>query len=335
MSIWQVGSGSSDRPLSDQFIRYGVALIGPGDSGNYRVHGSDDEFVKSFVRDVKPGDRIVLREGRRRIKAIGIVVVKEQPSAFADQAHYPVSDSYVYLPQFDDEEGWDLQHGHRVCWTIVDKVLNRDAFGSVPSRFSGIYDNEVVSLVNETSLNGNPALLPELPPINSTLTSDEIGNQLFRRGLSQHNVERTIAVIEQICRLRNWYQQTKQWPQEQEAIAYMVVPFLLALGWSEQQTAVQWNRIDIALFSRGERTKENCKIVVEVKRNDSGLAWAIDQARGYINGLGLLNCSRCLVTDGVRYRIVNAIPRNDGTDISVYANLTRIKDVGLILDLIP
>lgn len=42
---------------------------------------------------------IMLREGAARIISIGLV-----------------ASDYQYLPQFDDVNGWDLQHGRRVRW---------------------------------------------------------------------------------------------------------------------------------------------------------------------------------------------------------------------------
>ena len=41
---------------------------------------------------------------------------------------------------------------------------------------------------------------------------------------------------------------------------------LRALGWPPEQIAVQWRRIDVAVFRALPRTPENCHLVIEAKR---------------------------------------------------------------------
>ena len=101
--MWQVSGGPANRDYSDIFSKYGVALIGPGDAGRWRPDREDYEFEGGFVRrfasEVQLGDVFLLRTGISKVRAVGIV-----------------ASEYLYLPQFDDVNGWDLQHGRRVRW---------------------------------------------------------------------------------------------------------------------------------------------------------------------------------------------------------------------------
>lgn len=84
-------------------MSHGVALIGPGDTGPWCSERSDEEFEGAFVRrfaaELRTGDVLLLRTGLSTIRAVGLV-----------------ASDYRYLPQFDDVNGWDLQHGRRVRW---------------------------------------------------------------------------------------------------------------------------------------------------------------------------------------------------------------------------
>ena len=102
-NVWQVSGGPANRDYSDIFLKYGVALIGPGDAGRWRPDREDYEFEGGFVRrfasEVQLGDIFLLRTGISKVRAVGIV-----------------ASEYLYLPQFDDVNGWDLQHVRRVRW---------------------------------------------------------------------------------------------------------------------------------------------------------------------------------------------------------------------------
>ena len=49
-TVWQVAAGPWDRDYTDVFLRYGVALIGPGDPGPWRPESDDADFGGSIVR---------------------------------------------------------------------------------------------------------------------------------------------------------------------------------------------------------------------------------------------------------------------------------------------
>ncbi len=59
-AVWQISGGPATRTYAHTFVTYGVALIGPGDAGQWRRGRTDDEFEGSFVRrfatEVQIGD---------------------------------------------------------------------------------------------------------------------------------------------------------------------------------------------------------------------------------------------------------------------------------------
>lgn len=88
---------------------------------------------------------------------------------------------------------------------------------------------------------------------------------------------------------------------ESETISYLVVPLLRALGWTPQKMAIEWNKVDVALFNTLPRHDSNLSTVVEVKTKGRSCLTAESQARTYAEGKK--NCHRLIVTDGLRYGI--------------------------------
>lgn len=102
-AVWQISGGPASRAYAEVFLRYGVALIGPGDAGPWNPERDDDEFEGGFVRrfasEVAAGNVFLLRTGLATIAAVGLV-----------------ASDYLYVNAFDDVNGWDLQHARRVRW---------------------------------------------------------------------------------------------------------------------------------------------------------------------------------------------------------------------------
>ena len=103
MAIWQVSAGNYGRYYHDVFLKYGIALIGPGNPGEWTPEQSDEKYEGSYVRrfasEMKYKDVLVLRDGQSTIRAVG-----------------KVSCNYEYLNQFADVNGWYLQHCRQVHW---------------------------------------------------------------------------------------------------------------------------------------------------------------------------------------------------------------------------
>lgn len=149
--IWQLAGGPTSRSYAEVFLKYGVGLIGPGDSRSWSPERLDEEFEGNFVRrfasEMKIGDEVRLRSGLATITAVGIV-----------------ASDYLYLNQFDDVNGWDLQHARRIRWYKLpqDYTFDSPVFGAQPNRFSRILNEEVLDFA-ERFLNSPPTYWQEAP----------------------------------------------------------------------------------------------------------------------------------------------------------------------------
>jgi hypothetical protein len=299
--VWQLAAGETSRPYADVFLKYGVGLIGSGDAGPWKPERDDDEFEGGFVRrfasEVQIGDVFLLRTGISRICAVGIV-----------------ASEYMYLNQFDDVNGWDLQHARRVRWCKLpqEHTFTTQVFGPQPPRCSRTGHREVLDYVDRF-LNSPPthwqtAALPELPAEEPPL--EEVPAAL--QGL--------VAAANDLVPLLWDRQAFGEHPSEDEAIAHFVVPFLRALGWPPERIAVKWRYIDVAVFRALPRTPENCHLVIEAKRLGAGVEGALEQAKGYVQALGAPR--DVVVTDGIRYRMYSC---QNAFEPIAYANLRRLK----------
>ena len=300
-SIWQLAGGPASRPYAEVFLKHGVGMIGPGDAGPWKPERGDDEFEGGFVRrfasEMQVGDVLLLRTGMAGISAVGIV-----------------ASDYLYLNQFDDVNGWDLQHARRVRWSELpgEYAFDSAVFGANPTRCSRIWNEEVKDYA-ERFLNSPPthwqeSPLPALPPEEPDLEN----LPPFLEGI--------VAKANDLVGLYWDRQNFGDLPTEDELVAHFVVPFLLNLGWPTERISIKWRRIDIAVFKALPRTPENCRFVIEAKRLGAGVEGALAQAKGYVNELGV-PCD-IIVTDGIRYRMY-ACDRE--FEPVAYANLVRLK----------
>ena len=116
-------------------------------------------------------------------------------------------------------------------------------------------------------------------------------------------VDKVLLAIQRQRRLSGWYSGQKHKggrPTEHEVVAHMILPLLLALGWSEQLLAVEWKRIDRAGFWGTPTSEERCVLVCEAKGMGHGLQNVFAQARRYVHGLRLTEVQKILLTDGTR-----------------------------------
>lgn len=299
--VWQVSAGPPSRSYADVFLNCGVALVGPGDAGRWSPDRDDIDFEGGFVRrfasEIAAGDVLLLRTGLSTVAAIGIV-----------------ASEYLYLNAFDDVNGWDLQHARRVRWSRlpVEHAFAGAPFGANPPRCSRVWNEEVVDFaarfLKSPPTYWQTAPLPQLPAEAPPL--DRVPESLQ-------------AVVAQAADLVPLLQDQRAFgdsPSENELVAHFVVPFLRALGWPPERIAVQWRRIDVAVFSALPRTPENCHLVIEAKRLGAGVEGALEQARGYVEALGVAR--DVVVTDGVRYRMYAGAR---GFEPMAYANLIRLK----------
>ncbi len=301
-AVWQLTGAKRSLLYADVFLRYGVALIGPGDAGRWRPERSDADFggpfVRRFAAEVEVGDVFLLRTGKASICAVGIV-----------------ASDYLYLEGFDDVMGWDLQHARRVRWYELPEEYTFEnlVFGANPPRLSGVQNEDVLDYVNRF-LSSEPtswqkAALPELPPEEPLLEEPPSA------------IKDIVATAKDLMPLMLDSDAFGDYPSEDEMIVHLVVPFLRALGWPPECIGVKWRRVDIALFRSLPRTPENCSFVIEVKRLGTGVENALNQARAYVTELDAGPCD-AVVTDGVRYRLYSG---ERGFEPIAYANLWRLK----------
>ena len=154
--FWQIAGGPSGRSYSTVFLRHGVGLIGPGDPGAWNPGRPDEDFdnsssVRRFATEPQEGDVVLLRAGNSVVRAVGLI-----------------ASNYQYLPQFDDVNGWDLQHARRIRWSRLpqDHDFGQALFGANPRRFGEVNRAEVVDFarrfVNSPPTDWQTATLPSL-----------------------------------------------------------------------------------------------------------------------------------------------------------------------------
>jgi hypothetical protein len=300
-TVWQVSAGPASRTYADVLLKHGAALIGPGDAGAWTPERDDNEFEGGFVRrfasEIVSGDVVLLRTGLATIAAVGLV-----------------ASDYLYVNAFDDVNGWDLQHARRVRWCRLAEPhpFAASAFGANPPRCSRVWSQEVIDFaerfINSPPTHWQTAPLPELAAEEPSL--DEVPDML--RGI--------VAQAADLVPLFRDAQAFGEPPSEDELIAHFIVPFLRALGWPPERIAVKWRYIDVAVFRVLPRTPENCHLVIEAKRVGAGVEGALEQAKAYVEALGIPR--DVIVTDGIRYRMYAG-----GRDFEpvAYANLARLK----------
>ena len=306
-TVWQVSGGPANRDYADVFLKYGVALIGPGDTGLWNPELKDEEceghYVRHFATEVKTGDMILLRKGISTIRALGIV-----------------ASEYLHLPQFDDVNGWDLQHARRVRWAELPGSYDFETLVFVASapRVSRVGSPEVIDyalrFISSPPIYWQTAPLPPLPDESKPL--DEPPSWL--RDL--------FGLAHDLTPLYWNRSRFGDHPSEDELIVHFLIPLLRSLGWPPELIAVQWRYIDVGLFRSLPRTPETCHLIIESKRFGEGIDGALAQAQAYLTALGIAR--DILVTDGIRYRLydasLNFVP-------VAYANLTHLKQPALEL----
>ncbi len=253
--------------------------------------------MRRFASEPTIGDVILLRIGSDRVVAVGVV-----------------ASNYMYLEQFDDVHGWDLQHARRVRWKVLPspQIFPSRVFGANPQRFARVNADEVIRFANDVmaiELDAwQSAPLPTLPaPEAQWNNPPEAINALV--GLAQD----WSGMV--------WQGQSfGQLPSEDEMLVHFVIPLFRNLGWPQELLAVKWNYIDLAVFLRLPRTPQNCCLVVEAKRLGVVAESALEQAADYAAKLQ----TRCdvLLTDGFRYRLYGA---SEGFQPVAYANLLALK----------
>jgi hypothetical protein len=335
--VWQIAAGEKDRIYIDLFLNHDVMFMGPGRFGAYHKDTYEslkkDGVIKKgiatqlrqFCTEIKHRDIVLLRLGSQA-KAIGLIRPWKLPE-------------YFWTQTFDDVYGWDLQHTRRVIWQhdLTDELQkmqkSKGLFHYRGSTFSKVHkrlESQLKDLYGQCKLRD----LKPLPSLSQPLTLEELGTELFSKGLPNEDVDKFILAIQRQRRLVKWYQKSgKQCkrPSEHEVVAHMILPLLLALGWSEQLLAVEWRKVDLAAFGNTPTIPTNCCLVCEAKGYGHGLQNIFTQAATYVKKLKLDNCKRILLTDGARLYLYQR-KKDDGWDENPvgYLNVNLVRTSHLI-----
>lgn len=289
MNLWQVAAGDGSRDYADVFLDFGVMLVGPGGRGRYEPKVREYDHwptIKTLATEVLEGDLVVLKRPKGRqweVLAVGQVVGQ-----------------YEWLASFEDVHGWDLQHARRVEWrkpassVVVDGLTRgilKHIWHDVQAQLIALWQQSTVL---------HPQVLPPLPP---ELKEDQLISLLIDDGLRVADAEIVASTLRRIRRLADWYDRKGSDVSEHETRTFLVVPLLLALGWSEQRLKIEWERTDLALFDRPYSKDAKLTGIVETKRLHEGLGYAERQAIRYTDTYP--SCVRILMTDGVNYKLLH------------------------------
>lgn len=321
LTIWQQAAGDNDRHYVDLCIRWGVIVNGPGEAGAWpecaevlRGDGWSPKKLtdlRRFAEEMQAGDLVVLRIGTSTVVAVGRIV-----------------GDYEWHDSFGDVDGWRLQHVRRVRWLWVDqrnpKVFDTYALklGDTTQRLNqGVVMDWLAGGTFVDDGNDNP--LPDLPNNSEAedVTLEEISDFLFDHGVASTSIGNLLSEIGELTRIAKWYQRSES-PSEHETVAYLVVPLLRALGWTPQRMAVEWNRVDVALFARLPRADGTLQVVVEAKKMGNSCLSAKSQAMAYAEGKS--DCHRLIVTDGLRYGVYSR-GKSGQFELFAYLNLARLR----------
>ncbi len=319
-TLWQVGAGDTERSYGDICGKFDVMIAGPSNRGPYADAlyaglGDISNSLRRFYTEARRGDVVLLRLGTGDVIAVGEIA----------------DDGAECSDAFADVDGWELQHVRRVMWFPNTKHSFRPrTFGGQARTFAAVKVREVKAWVEslEVPETVRSRDLAPLPQAGASLDAAELGKRLFIEGLPSEYVDRLMATFSSLQRVASWYDNDDRRPEgrpsEQETVCYLVIPFLLSLGWSQQTAAVEWQKIDVALFRGMPPTDETLACVVEAKVRGRSVFFPLGQARTYALRPGREGCDRLIVTDGIRY----ALHRRQGDEFTIeaYLNILHMRD---------
>ena len=327
-TIWQQAAGDTYCNLVDLCLKWDVILNGPGSYGSWpECEGSLREGEESerkitdlrrFCEQMNDGDIVVLRLGTSSIYGIGQIIGE-----------------YEWCDSFNDVDGWDIGHVRRICWLWKYKERPKEfdtytlKLGDTTQRLDApAVESWLESLeIPDAECERTPIELPKTSS-RANISIDTISEYLFDSGVASNSIANLLDQMGELVRIANWYKRSRAIPSERETIGYLVVPLLRALGWTPQKMAIEWNRIDVALFSYLPRTEESLCAVVEAKQIRSACLSALSQAKYYAEKYK--NCRHIILTNGLRYGVFvksdRDSPEKQNIVLHAYMNLTRLRD---------
>ena len=315
MSYWQVAAGSLGRDYYQEFLKYGIAFVG----GKQQIE---------TMNKVSLGDTVVLKVGKSKIRAVGVVV--ERNGKHNGNANNERKD---WLLDFD---GWYLPAYCYVDWHRPPDPI------AVPSltrhTISKIHGNIIKRKADEIIASYPICGVAEEPDNVTDLDDDVMLDHLIATGFRTSAADDLVNTIKRIRLLAQYYH-TKcksEDVREHEARTFLIIPFLLSLGWSEQQLKIELSskgrKIDVAGFKsvykrneRGKANDEDCILIVESKGFSQGLDLAHSQGKAYANQFP--NCETVVASNGYCYKAYARTTDKDFSEKpSAYLNLLRAKE---------
>jgi len=283
-AYWQVMAGSFGRALTPIFVKFGMACV-----------GGEDPIAKMGY--IKVGDIVVLKSGQRMLEAVGEVVERNGISGGNGDKDWL------------DFDGWYMPAYRYVDWHVPTEPLDvRETTGHSFTRdtIDRIKQDSHMELAN-TLLQ-----LPVYPSISEPPPTNPVADEDFSRFFVSEGLTASSAydATNQIRELRstaeNYYYNFKpEDVREHLTRQFLIVPLLLALGWSPQQIQIEYpskgGRLDIACFSKAfNRNDRDCVLIVEAKGFAQGLDYAADQAHAYAKGFP--SCEVIVISNGYCYK---------------------------------
>ena len=283
-TYWQIAAGDNQRDYSCLFLKYGMAFTGAG------------------LKKVKIGDIMVLKQGITAIIAAGVVVERNGTCKGCVEE---------WLLDYD---GWDLPEYCYVDWKKPNSNKPIKVRGLNIGALNGLHQPQPKGVAKDILSTGTPVSISPLPS-SRKLKDDEILKLLIEEGLRPSSSDELTSSISKIRLLADYYYKQCGYGVdigEHEIRTFLVVPLLLALGWSEQQIKIELacgnrKRVDIAYFrkpcgsKKKEELKKECVAIIETKSFSVGLDYAHEQAKTYSKDFP--NCQAVITTNGYCYKV--------------------------------
>ena len=297
MNVWQIATGEPGRDYRELFLDHDIMILGPGDRGNAiennyadGIPNSAGSQVHNFTHKPKPGDRVIMRFAHD-VVGVGQIPREDEPL-------------YSFVEAFRCVYGWDLCHCRRVIWAEqydLGDLANVFHRAKQKPSFTQVHERRIMEMIHTINNSHFDRPLKEMPSIDaSTYTEETLGVELFRAGISNKNIDDILKALQQSGRLCSWYwsEHCGRSPSENEVVSHIILPLFLGLGWSHQQMAVEWNKVDISFFKNTPTKVDNCVMVLEAKGLGKALSEVLEQPQRYVNNLKLKNARYILTTDG-------------------------------------
>ena len=192
--------------------------------------------------------------------------------------------------------------------------------------FRRVHKGPVKEAANQVLECGLKQETKDIPPPAKQISDEDLVERLIANGLRAADAETVIQAIWRVRRLARWYERYGRDLSEHEIRTFLVVPILLALGWSEQKIKIEWKHTDMAFFLEPYKKGHHPQMIMESKRMREGLGYAERQVERYAREFP--ECKRLIATDGLRYRLY--VKRGDKWDMKqdfkAYMNLLNLKD---------